>query len=142
MTFLRVILFSVAVLLVYTGFANILPQVQSDPPAEEVVETGSLDMAGMIAYGDRLFDGKGTCTLCHNDLGRAPDLLEMDLAADLVARVQSAGSDDVEAYLRESLIDPSAYVVPGFEIDTFYTALIASVVLSLVSWFLTKLSSD
>jgi len=34
----------------------------------------------------------------------------------------------------------AAYIVPGFYIDTFTTALIASVVLSLVSWFLSKLS--
>lgn len=117
MTFLRVILFSVAVLLVYTGFANILPQVQSDPPAEEVVETGSLDMAGMVAYGEKLFSGKGTCTLCHNDLGRAPDLLVMDLASALGERLADAaygGEDSVEAYLREAMLDPSAYVVAGF----------------------------
>ena len=114
MTFLRVISFSIVVLLFFTGFASILPQVQSDPPVEEVVEAGSLDMAGLIAYGDRLFSGKVTCTLCHNDLGRAPDLLEMDLSATFKERVSAAGSDTVEEYLRESLLDPSAYVVPGF----------------------------
>ena len=32
--------------------------------------------------------------------------------------------------------------VPGFEIATFTTAIIASVVLSLVSWFLHKLASE
>lgn len=114
MTFLRVILFSVAALLVFTGFANILPQVQSDPPSEEVIETSSMDMAGLIAYGEKLFSGKGTCTLCHNDLGRAPDLLEMDLAVDLPARVEASGDSSVEQYLRISMVDPSAYVVPGF----------------------------
>lgn len=117
MTFLRVIGFSILVLLAYTGFANILPQVQSDPPTEEVIEAGSLDMAGMIAYGERLFSGKGTCTLCHNDLGRAPDLLKLDLAATFPSRLADAaytGDDTVEAYLRESFVDPSAYVVAGF----------------------------
>ena len=34
----------------------------------------------------------------------------------------------------------ASYVVPGFEIDTFSTAVIASIVLSLVSWFLHRLS--
>ena len=114
MTFLRVISFSIVVLLFFTGFASILPQVQSDPPTEEVVEAGSLDMAGLIAYGDRLFSGKGTCTLCHNDLGRAPDLLEMDLSATFKERVSAAGSASVEEYLRDSMLVPSAYVVPGF----------------------------
>lgn len=32
-----------------------------------------------------------------------------------------------------------AWLVPGFEIDSFWTALIFSVVLSLVTWFLRKL---
>ncbi len=32
--------------------------------------------------------------------------------------------------------------VPGFEIATFTTAIIASIVLSLVSWFLLKLARD
>lgn len=32
--------------------------------------------------------------------------------------------------------------VPGFEITSFTTAIIASIVLSLVSWFLHKLASD
>ena len=124
MTFARVMLFSVLVLLVFTGFANILPQVQSDPPEEEVVATGSLDMAGLIAYGEKLFSGKGSCTLCHNELGRAPDLLKMDLAATFPARIADPGyagaakggegAGAVEAYLRESFLDPSAYVVEGF----------------------------
>lgn len=35
-----------------------------------------------------------------------------------------------------------AYVVPGFEIASFLTAVIAAVVLSLVSWFLQRLASE
>jgi cytochrome c2 len=124
MTFLRVTAFSLVVVLSYTLFANILPQVQSDPPQEEAVDTASLDLAGQIAWGERLFDGKGTCTLCHNNLGRAPDLLAMDLAAAFDERLvdprydgEAKGADGAQAlevYLRESLIAPSAYVVAGF----------------------------
>ena len=124
MTFVRVMAFSLFVLLVYTGFANILPQVQSDPPVEEEAPVGDMNMEGLIAYGDRLFSGKGTCTLCHNELGRAPDLLELDLATVLPERIADAryegvakgeqGAHAFEAYLRESMIDPSAYVVSGF----------------------------
>lgn len=125
MTFLRVVFFSVAVLLAYTVFANILPQVQSNPPDDEdAVVAGELDMAGMIAWGEKLFAGKGTCTLCHNNLGRAPDLLVMDLAATFPARLKdpryegeakgAQGAEAIEDYLRESLIEPSAFVVSGF----------------------------
>lgn len=35
-----------------------------------------------------------------------------------------------------------SYVVPGFEIDTFLTAVIASLLLSLVSWFLHSLTKN
>jgi len=124
MTFLRVMGFSLLVLLVYTGFANILPQVQGDPPAEEKIDAASLDMAGMIALGERLFTGKGTCTLCHNNLGRAPDLLELDLAKTFPERLKDArytgiakgkeGAKAVEEYIHESMLEPSKFVVAGF----------------------------
>ncbi len=35
-----------------------------------------------------------------------------------------------------------AYIVPGFEINNFLTAIAAAIVLSLVSWFLHKLASE
>lgn len=125
MTFLKVMAFSLAVLLAYTLFANVLPQVQSDPPAEEKpVVVAGLDAAGLAAWGETLFGGKGTCTLCHNDLGRAPDLLAMDLKAAFAERLADPrytgsakggeGADVIETYLRESLLEPSAFVVAGF----------------------------
>lgn len=36
----------------------------------------------------------------------------------------------------------SSKLVPGFEIATFWTAFFASILLSLVSWFMHKLASD
>ena len=124
MTFARVMIFSLFTLLAFTAFSNLVPQVQGDPPQEEKVDTVSLDMAGMISLGERLFSGKGTCTLCHNNLGRAPDLLELDLAKAFPERIADAryegiakgktGAKAVEEYLIESMIDPSKYVVTGF----------------------------
>ena len=124
MTFLRVAGFSLLVLLSYTLFANVVPQVESNPPAEEVVDTGALDRAGQIAWGERLFAGRGTCTLCHNELGRAPNLLATDLGRAIAERLGDPryagvargkdGAAAIEAYVRESLIEPSAFVVAGF----------------------------
>lgn len=124
MTFARVMGFSLFILLAFNGFANILPQVQGDPPAEEEIDTGSLDMAGMVAFGERLFLGKGTCTLCHNSLGRAPDLLELDLTKTFPERLADAryegaakgkeGAKAVEEYIVESMLEPSKFVVAGF----------------------------
>ncbi len=124
MTFLRVAGFSMLVVLGYTFFTNVVPQVESNPPAEEAVDTGALDRPGQIAWGARLFSGKGTCTLCHNALGRAPDLLAIGLAAALPARIADPryegrargldGDAAIETYLRESMLEPSAFVVAGF----------------------------
>ncbi|MDQ7069387.1 MAG: c-type cytochrome [Rhodobacterales bacterium] len=124
MTFLRIIVFSVVMMLFFQGFSHMLPQVEPDtsPPVE--VSTDGLDMAGMIALGEELFSGKGTCTLCHNGMGRAPDTLEMDLSAIFFSRLGDArytgvaagkdGAKAVEGYLRESMQDPSVFVVAGF----------------------------
>ncbi len=124
MTFLKVAAFSVMMLLAYTLFANILPQVQSNPPEEEEIDPGSMDRVGQIAWGERLFTGKGTCTLCHNNLGRAPDLLALDLAKEFAERIaderyqgaarEQDGAVAIETYIRESMLEPSAYVVAGF----------------------------
>lgn len=124
MTFIRVIGFSVVLLLFYMGFAHILPQVEPDTSAPVEVSTDGLDMDGMIALGENLFSGKGTCTLCHNGMGRAPDTLVMDMAATYPERLMdtryagvSAGKEGakaIEAYIIESMKDPSAYVVEGF----------------------------
>ena len=124
MTFLRVMGFSLFILLVYTGFANILPQVQGEPPVEEEIDTGSLDMAGMVLLGQQLFSGKGTCTLCHNKRLRAPDLLALDLAKSFPQRLadprytgiakSKKGAQAIGDYIHESMLDPSKYVVAGF----------------------------
>ncbi len=39
------------------------------------------------------------------------------------------------------LLYATSYLVPGFTIDTFLTAMMASILLSLVSWFLNHLAS-
>ncbi len=124
MNFLRVIGFSVVVLLFYMGYSHILPQVEPDLSEPEEVSTEGLDMAGMIALGETLFSGKGTCTLCHNSMGRAPDTLEIDLAAEFAKHMSDPaysgvaqgreGADALEDYIRESMLQPSAYVVAGF----------------------------
>lgn len=124
MTFLRVAGFSLALVLSYTLYTNILPQVQSEPPQEEAVDLAALDVAGLIAWGKRLYEGKGTCALCHNAMGRAPDLLALDLAAVLPERIadphyggEAKGMEApaaIETYLRESMLAPSAFVVAGF----------------------------
>jgi len=124
-TLFKVLAFSLVILLSYTLFANILPQVQSDPPPEEEpIAPEGMDVAGLVAWGETLFSGKGTCTLCHNDLGRAPDILALDLGTVFGERLADPrytgkakgleGAEAVRAYVEESMVEPSAYVVAGF----------------------------
>lgn len=124
MTFLRVMGFSVVMLLGFMGVSHILPQVEPDTSAPVAVSTDGLDMDGMIALGEALFSGKGTCTLCHNGMGRAPDTLAMDMSAIFPERLLDArysgvstgqeGAEAIAAYILESMQNPSAFVVEGF----------------------------
>lgn len=127
-TFLKVLTFSVVVILFYTVYSRYgIPQIKpSPPPKEEVIELSSMTMEDLIALGEKIFKGKGTCTLCHNPLlgGRAPDPTGMAIRA--AERIKDPNykkegvfgtggkADTVEGYLRESMVNPSAYVVPGY----------------------------
>jgi len=61
----------------------------------------------------------------------------------LVALPISVLTFGVVAFLiNVALLWGTARFVPGFEISSFTTAIIASILLSLVSWFLHKLASE
>lgn len=114
----KVLGFSLALTLVFTAVANLLPQVEGESPKEEIVDFGALTMDSFIALGESTFNGKGTCALCHNNLGRAPDLLAMNVVAAGEQRLADeryqGAAADTEAYIRESMVNPGIYVVAGF----------------------------
>ena len=114
----KVLLFSFSLTLLFTLVANLLPQVKGEAPEEKEVDLGALTMDSFVALGESIFKGKGTCTLCHNNMGRAPDILNMDMVATAQQRLADAryhgkASNDAE-YFHESMVDPSLYVVKGF----------------------------
>jgi len=115
---LKVLGFSVALALVFALVANTLPQVEGEAPADEQLDLGALSMDDFVALGESIFTGKGTCTLCHNERGRGPDLLAFDAVKMALARLEDpvyqGSASDAEGYLRESMRDPGAYVVKGF----------------------------
>lgn len=119
MIFARVVMFSLLAIGFFAAFANFgIPEMKpAPPPLAEELNLGGMTMEDFIAAGDRLFNGKGTCTLCHNEVGgRAPSL---DDAADaIVARLRdpryAGNAQDLETYLYESMLEPSAFVVAGF----------------------------
>lgn len=110
--------FSVALILIFTAVTYILPQMKGEAPEEIVVDVRDLTMDTFVAMGESLFQGKGTCALCHNALGRAPDLLAFNIAGSSLERLADSRyqgvATDAEGYLRESMLQPSIYVVEGF----------------------------
>ncbi len=115
----KTVFFSLLVILAFAGFSNfVVPQLQpAPPPKEEVLDLSAMTMDQFVALGARLVEGKGTCTLCHNEVGgRAPPLTEaVALTAKRLADARYEGSaSDSESYLYESMLEPSAFVVAGF----------------------------
>ena len=115
---IRVLGFSVALIVLFASITYVLPQSRGDAPDEEEVAVGDLTIDGLVALGEKIYGGKGSCTLCHNSLGRAPDLLAYDVVKKSLERTSDpryqGKAKDAAAYLRESMIQPSAYVVTGF----------------------------
>jgi len=95
------------------GIPQIIP---APPPVEEKLELGAMTMDQFVALGDRIYNGKGTCTLCHNAMGRAPMLDRIgSVAAENLKNPNYRGTaKTVEEYLHESLVKPSAFVTAGF----------------------------
>jgi len=118
--FLKVIVFSLIVISGFAGFANFgIPRIKPAlPPVEEKLDLGAMTMPQFIAIGDKIFNGKGTCTLCHNERGRAPNLPKLNIADEtkkaLADPRYKGKATDVESYVHESMVEPSAYVVAGF----------------------------
>jgi len=114
----KVLSFMLFMILVFTGISNLLPQVEGQAPKDVKVDLGALTMESYIAMGETLFSGKGTCTLCHNNMGRAPDIPVMDMEATAMERLKDpkykGKAKDSESYFRESMMTPSEYIVAGF----------------------------
>ncbi len=117
-TLAQVMGFCLAMVLLFTFTANLLPQVEGEAPVEKKIELGALTMDSFVALGEEIFTGKGTCPLCHNDRGRAPDIPALNMvktAGERMADSRYEGkATDAESYFRESMRKPSAYVVQGF----------------------------
>ncbi|PYM47890.1 MAG: hypothetical protein DME14_13185 [Candidatus Rokuibacteriota bacterium] len=109
---LKLSVFSLAVMGVYTYFANSIPQIESKPPEELSLEGGNVTPAQLVKAGEQIFHTKGTCEVCHKigEKGtRAPDLAGVGARAAKRKPGQSA-----KQYLIESLLDPGAYLVEGY----------------------------
>lgn len=112
-------LFSLGVVALYFLFVEFyLPKVDPmPPPKEEVFDIALISEEEFVAFGERIFIGKGSCRLCHKGLGgRAPTLDEIIFVAE--DRLLEAGykgrARSATGYILESMIEPDLYVVEGY----------------------------
>jgi len=109
---LKIALFTLAVIGVYTYYANSIPQIESRPPEEVTVRAEELSPEELVALGEKVVSTKGGCLVCHG-IGqagaRAPDLAGVGARA----ATRKPGMSAVQ-YLIESLVHPSAFVVEGY----------------------------
>lgn len=117
--FFKVLGFNIFVISSFAIYSNFgIPQVKpAPPPVEEKLDLGAMTMDTFIALGDRIFNGKGTCTLCHNAVGgRAPMLNSVAAISEermKDPRYKGEATNSGE-YIYESMTKPSAFVVVGF----------------------------
>lgn len=113
-TNLSVMLVGAAVIGFYTMVASIIPQLQSEVPAELDL-SGGVTAEALVSAGEGLFSSGG-CTSCHGLGTRAPNLLtdhggEGTIGARCGSRKPGMACKD---YLHESLVDPTTFLVEGF----------------------------
>jgi mono/diheme cytochrome c family protein len=115
-TNLRILALAVAVVAFYTAIAHAIPQLQSEVP-EALTLSGDATPEALASAGEKIFNGSGGCTSCHGLGTRAPNLLTDHAGQGPIgARCGNRKPGmDCKAYLYESLVKPSAYLVPGFE---------------------------
>lgn len=115
-TNLKVLFVAVAVVGFYTMVAHIIPQLESEVP-EALDLSGDVSAEALVAAGERVYNGAGGCTACHGLGTRAPNLVTDHAGQGAIgARCGSREpGKDCKAYLWESMTQPGAYLVEGFE---------------------------
>lgn len=114
----KILVYGLLIMVAFAGYAKFgIPLVIPEaPPVEEKI-TGAMTKDQFVAMGDKIFHGKGTCTLCHSPVGgRAPVLDTVGpRAAERIKDPRYKGKAKTgEEYMRESMVEPSAFVVEGF----------------------------
>jgi len=103
-------------LALYTLIANKIPQVQSEVPQTLTLGT-NVTPEQLVAAGEKVFNGIGGCTTCHGLGTRAPNLVtdERGTGPIGVRCAKREPGKSCKQYLYESLADPTAYVVSGYQ---------------------------
>jgi len=113
---LKIFAVVIGTLATFTLVANSIPQIQSEVPVD-LSFGANVSADELMSSGETLFTGAGGCLACHGLGTRAPNLLT-DHAGTGTIGVRCANrvpGEECKAYLYSSMVDPSAYLVEGFE---------------------------
>ncbi len=115
-TNLKILALARVVIGFYTMVAHVIPQLQSEVP-EALALTSDVTPEALVAAGERVYNGAGGCTACHGLGTRAPNLLtDFNGQGAIGARCGTRKPGmPCKAYLYESLTQPQAYIVKGFD---------------------------
>lgn len=113
MNALKIVGFTILVVAFYSYVGQMVPQQRTYPP-ETTELSNDMSTEEMVTVGQEIVQGKGTCLTCHavgeeEGSGRFPSL--GGIGAEAGDRVE--GYSDIE-YLAESLYEPNAHVVEGY----------------------------
>ncbi len=108
------IIIGLNLLFMYIGL-EFLPQSESRPPKVIKIEEG-ISQEDLISAGEEIVFGKGQCMVCHvakPEAGmRAPAM--STIGAEMEKEAKERGLTP-EAHAFEALVNPSKYIVKGFE---------------------------
>ena len=115
-TNLKVVAIVLGTLALYTLIANKIPQVKSEVP-QTLTLGANVTPEQLVAAGEKVFNGIGGCTTCHGLGTRAPNLLtdEKGTGPIGVRCGKRESGKSCKQYLYESLDNPTAYVVAGYQ---------------------------
>src|SRR6266436_7391698 len=103
-------------LALYTLIANKIPQVQSEVP-QALTLGAHVTPEQLVAAGEKVFNGIGGCPTCHGLGTRAPNLLTDEKGQGPIGSRcgKREPGKSCKQYLYESLDQPAAFVVPGYQ---------------------------
>jgi hypothetical protein len=111
---LAIIVIGLNVIFVYIGL-EFLPQSESRPPKVVKIEEG-ISQEDLIQAGEKIVFGKGQCMVCHPAKAepgmRAPAMSAIGTEMEKEAKERGM---TVEEQVFEALVNPSKYIVKGFE---------------------------
>ncbi|NJL27296.1 MAG: cytochrome c [Thermoanaerobaculia bacterium] len=109
---LQIAVLTVALTGFYMMVGQAVPQKEVHPPAVVAISK-DLTTEQMVGLGKEIFEGKGICNTCHT-IGKSGALRFPDLQGIATrAGTRVEGLDPVH-YLAQSLYEPGAFIVPGF----------------------------